>query len=344
MDKITKTLDENELEIKSIDEKKRIIWHKITKEVADRMGDIVRIDGMDLKRFKKKPGVLYGHNYAGLDPIPVIARNVGFKQEGKALYAGTQFLPTTETEPSQKLRDLINDNWMLHKMKLMGWSVGFIPKAKEEIEQDGKLVGYDYKESELLEYSSVIIPAHQDAINDAIEKGLISKGIVSSLSKEEKLPGEIAEDQLISMDIGKTAEDFEEELITKPSKDNHVCQINNGEYTAYRSEKRSHKGKPYTVRFGKRKSDDKMEEYEYFYPVEHWSESEAKSHCKNNKGKFEAATGKECEDCGPLRIELAEPEEQGLSPDLIKMLSEKIDSIVSRRKKLKEYLENLKRR
>jgi len=101
-------------------------------------------------------------------------------------------------------------------------------------------------------------------------------------------------------------------LETKPSKDNHVCRINSGDYSTFRSEKREHDGKPYTVRFGKKKADGKMEEYEYFYPVGSWSASEAKAHCKNHKGTFEPASGKEaltitCTSCGES-IKL-EPEE-----------------------------------
>ena len=76
---------------------------------------------------------------------------------------------------------------------------------------------------------------------------------------------------------------------SKPSKENHICRINNGDYSRFRSSKRTHNGKPYTIRYGIKKSDGKAEEYEYFYPVEHWTVSEAKSHCKDHDGKFEAA-------------------------------------------------------
>jgi hypothetical protein len=210
MKKITQSLDTSDLEIKSIDEKKRIIWHKISKEVTDRMGDIVRIDGINIKSFKKKPAVLYGHNYHGMNPLPVIGRNIGFKKEGKSLYAGTQFLPTADDEPSQAMKDLINDNWILHKMKLLGWSIGFIPKVTEKIEKDEKFMGYDFKESELLEYSSVIIPAHQDAVNDALQKGLISKEVAKSWPEKKGGDiGELTEEMLTEADIGKTQEEIE---------------------------------------------------------------------------------------------------------------------------------------
>jgi len=202
MDKITKTLESTE--IKSIDEETRTIWHKISVENKDLMGDIVRIDGIDTSKFKKKPGVIYGHRYSGIDPVPVIAENVGFKKEGKALYAGTKFLETDGL--SQKLKDLVNDLWILNKKKLMGWSIGFQPIETEELKnKEGESEGgMDFKKSLLLEYSNVIIPANQDAINDAIEEGVVSKGLKTSLKDIQD------EDEVMDKEIGEIGTDDDE--------------------------------------------------------------------------------------------------------------------------------------
>ena len=174
--KLIRRLDVGDLEIKSIDEKTRTIWHPITREVTDRMGDIVRLEGADLEDFKRKPAVLYGHDYRSMSPIPVIAKNVGFERDGDKLYAGTEFLGTDGL--SAPLADLVNDNWILHSLKLLGWSIGFIPMKWDEMKENGKLQGYDIKAWKLLEYSSVIIPAHQDAVNDALKGGRISGAVV----------------------------------------------------------------------------------------------------------------------------------------------------------------------
>ncbi|MCJ7611939.1 MAG: hypothetical protein MUP19_06725, partial [Candidatus Aminicenantes bacterium] len=170
-------------EVRSIDEKTRTIWHKITSEVRDRLGDIVRIDGIDTKDFLRKPAVLYGHDYKSMNPVPVIGKNVGFQVSGRALYAGTRFLNPKEV--SSKLGDLVNDCWLLNKEKLLGWSVGFIPvpgETRDNIE-DGRVVGKDYLKTELLEYSNVIIPANQEAVNDALKRGLVSKALTGYESK-----------------------------------------------------------------------------------------------------------------------------------------------------------------
>ena len=190
-------------EIKEIDEKKRIIWHTITKEVPDRLGDIVRIDGLNLKEFKKKPAVLYGHSYQGINPVPVIAENVGFKKEGKKLYAGTKF-HAEDADISQPLKDLTNDLWFLNSKKLMGWSIGFKALETKDIYKDGKWVGWDFLKSNLLEYSNVVIPAHQDAINDAIQSGLISKSFLERTIDTRSL-GETLKDALDEVSATITA-------------------------------------------------------------------------------------------------------------------------------------------
>lgn len=195
-DKIIKFLVDPE--IKEIDEKKRTITHKISTEKKDRGGDIVRVDGIDTKDYKKNPVVLYSHDYWSKDPLPVIGKNVGFIIEGKKLFAKTQFLNPDEVSP--KLRDLINDLWYLNKNKLMGWSIGFIPTDIEDIkDKEGHWEGYDFKESDLLEYSNVIIPMNQEAVNNAFQKGMVSKECVEGMAcfiEKQELPGDVATKQI----------------------------------------------------------------------------------------------------------------------------------------------------
>lgn len=221
MGKIKKTIENTE--IKSIDEETRTIWHKISVEEKDLMGDIVRIDGIDTANFSKKPGVLYGHQYAGVDPVPVIGENVGFKKEGNALYAGTKFLPTEGL--SQKLKDLINDLWVLNKKKLMGWSIGFQATESELIkDKEGDYAGMDFKKSMLLEYSNVIIPANQGAINDAIKQGEVTKNLKASLAdvNTPENGAELKEDEGEIGEIGEIGAAAKEKEPAKPEKESIV--------------------------------------------------------------------------------------------------------------------------
>jgi HK97 family phage major capsid protein len=184
MKNIFKLLDISGLQIKSIDEATRTIWHPITREVADRYGDIVRIDGADVSEFQRKPAVLYGHDYRSMNPLPVIGENVGFKKEGDILYAGTKFLSVDTPGMSQDLKDLINDNWLLQVKGLIGWSIGFMEIETSQIIENGKFKGYDFKQWKLLEYSSVIIPAHQDAVNNAIKEGKVTEAVRKYFANE----------------------------------------------------------------------------------------------------------------------------------------------------------------
>jgi len=272
--KVFMKLEVDDLEIKSIDDKTRTIWHKITKEVKDRMGDIVRIDGINLKNFKKKPGVLADHNYWGSNPPPVIGEGIGFKKEGKALYAGTKFFDPENDEMSEALRDLSKDHYALQKMKLLGWSIGFMPTKTEMVkDKEGNFQGYDFKESELLEYSSVVIPANQEAITEAFTKGLITKEFAEGIKKKDEPLPEI----LTINDIGKTEDELEVE--PEPEEEPEEEPIPDPE--------------PEPV------EDDDTKEL---------------------------------------------PEQQGLPPDEIKLLSDKIDSVAKKKKELRELLEKLKRR
>jgi hypothetical protein len=302
-------------EARSYDEKTRTIWHRISKEITDRMGDIVRIDGLDLKNFKKKPAVLYGHLYQEVDPLPIIAENIGFDKKGDELWAGTQFLDTKEIS-DPKLKYLINDLWYLNKKKLMGWSIGFVPLDWEALkDKDGKETGWDFKSGELLEYSNVIIPANQAAVNDAIKKGVIHADTI------ERFKPPVADEPRWTPDPGpepepkpepplaveRTEDDYafdlvpiNLDLIAKPYPSEHACRLQDPDkYERFTRGTRKHEGKEYSIIFGWREQDGKevSEEQAYRYKKDVWDADEARAHCKDHEGTFEAATGKECEPC-----------------------------------------------
>jgi hypothetical protein len=302
-------------EARSYDEKTRTIWHKISKEIVDRMGDIVRIDGLDLKNFKKKPAVLYGHLYQGVDPLPIIAENVGFDKKGDELWAGTQFLDTKEIN-DPKLKNLINDLWYLNKKKLMGWSIGFMPLAHEFEElkdEDGNVTGWDFKKGELLEYSNVTIPANQAAVNDAVRKGVIHTETIDRFKSVESEPKwtpdpepEKPKDVVVQVIAGgqgveiTPTEPEPKELVEKPYPNEHACRLEDPDkYDRFTRGTRKHEGKEYSIIFGWREQDGKevSEEQAYRYKKDIWTAAEARAHCKDHSGTFEAASGKECEPC-----------------------------------------------
>jgi hypothetical protein len=85
-----------------------------------------------------------------------------------------------------------------------------------------------------------------------------------------------------------------------PYPNEHSCRLRDPEtLDIVGSSERKHNGKTYRVIYGKPKGEEKAGSVEqaYRYPVETWSESEARNHCKNHGGSFEAAT-KEGESAG----------------------------------------------
>jgi len=77
-----------------------------------------------------------------------------------------------------------------------------------------------------------------------------------------------------------------------PYEESHACSIN-PRLKVLGSQKRTHKGKSYTVRIGRAPGRTKgSSERSYLYDKKVWSESEARAHCKDHDGKFEPATGK----------------------------------------------------
>jgi HK97 family phage prohead protease len=84
-----------------------------------------------------------------------------------------------------------------------------------------------------------------------------------------------------------------------PYENEHACRLREPgdfEKDSFRRTSRKHKGKEYDVIMGKLKGDDSMTEQAYRYKKNKWTASEAKSHCKEHDGKFEAAKDSKSED------------------------------------------------
>ncbi len=80
-----------------------------------------------------------------------------------------------------------------------------------------------------------------------------------------------------------------------PYRTEHSCRlVEPNQVDVVGSEEREHDGKKYRVIFGKPKGGDGSVEQAYRYPVDGWSESEARAHCRAHDGiLFEPATGHE---------------------------------------------------
>lgn len=155
----------------SFDENERSVVSFISTISPDRYGEIVMPEGVDTKNYEKNPVVLLNHT----SPLPV-GKNLWIKKEATGIKAKTQF---ADTAVGNDLMKLYKDGFM------RAFSIGFIPKVIDT-DNEKRIV---HKESELLEYSAVTIPANQDAL-------MLSYKAVQSIELKEILEREVKEIQI----------------------------------------------------------------------------------------------------------------------------------------------------
>jgi HK97 family phage prohead protease len=142
---------------KSFSDKDMTMTHYISTVTPDRFGDIVNPFGMDADNYRKNPIVLFGHSHNARGNI--IGKNITLLPDDFGVKAITKFADT----PAGKDLYILNKEGYLN-----AWSIGFIPKKTKTQNttinnQPGTYNIID--EWELLEYSSVAIPANPDALN-----------------------------------------------------------------------------------------------------------------------------------------------------------------------------------
>lgn len=184
-----------------------------SEEVADRDGDVISIDGWDLKNFKANPVLMWLHMMDG-HMLPIgKANNIGVKTVNgkKKLLFEPDFHEITEMGKTVKR--------MFEEGYLRTFSVGFQPKEWTKLSNDGEFPPrYKYTKQELVEISAVPIPALPTAtiIDDASKKGFdmtVVKSLMKSFeksqevkedSKEEDIKTEAIEEKSIEVKQGRT--------------------------------------------------------------------------------------------------------------------------------------------
>lgn len=128
-------------------------------EVEDRQQDIVRLDHLDTRNFLVNPVVLRDHRH---DQVigSVTQMSVQARAGIKALMATVQFVPEGTSQHADEAVAEIRSG------ARRGISIGFIPKVAEP-RAGGK--GLEFKESELLEISSVAVPACPTALVETVK-------------------------------------------------------------------------------------------------------------------------------------------------------------------------------
>ena len=126
-----------------------------SEESKDRMSDVIRVGGWELKNFRKNPVMLFGHNHN----LPVIGRVGRVEISGKQLLASK-----SQFDMEDPFAATISGKYERGFMRAV--SVGFRPLDFAFMGDDSG--GVDFKSQELLEVSTVGVPAHPAALRKAL--------------------------------------------------------------------------------------------------------------------------------------------------------------------------------
>ena len=151
-------------------------------ETKDRMGDIIRVDGWNIKQFKKNPVFMWAHRY---DEPPIgRANKVWIDKEGKKLMFHIEFAPPETYEFADTIYKLYKGGF------LHATSVGFMPLDWEGKDDEHSLPAWEgniFTKQELLELSGAPVPTNPDALVSARDQGLITVKEFDAFHKEMEL-------------------------------------------------------------------------------------------------------------------------------------------------------------
>lgn len=169
-------------EIKEYDDKEMTLTATISTGATDRMRESLDPNGVDLGNYRKNPVVLWAHDYS----MPPIGKAVWAKKTDGGIISKVKFYNSDKAigEFSQEIYKMYKDGF------LNAFSVGFIPKetewAKEEDLKNEKKPRLTYKRWEMLEYSAVPVPANPEALQLAMQKGIIKSPLWKDLLEVKK--------------------------------------------------------------------------------------------------------------------------------------------------------------
>lgn len=164
-----------------VSKQERTIISRISCVDKDRDGESLLPEGVKLENYRKNPIVCWGHSYR--EPQTIVGKNLWIKKDDKGLIAKTVF---AKNEFADQVFKAYTEDLAGTGPLLKGWSVGFIPLKWEEPDTKGKEDAPKkiFTSWEMLEYSTVPIPASPDSLSLAYKKGLISERLKKDLEIE----------------------------------------------------------------------------------------------------------------------------------------------------------------
>ena len=156
----------------------------ITTHAIDRDQDVVIPSGMNSKEYEANPVLLYSH-----DPNKPIGKMVTMRRGESSIDADFVLAPRPDTHEGEWLPDTVGALMKFGALK--GVSIGYMPldggvrrASKEDATKYGTGVKQVYSKWKLLEVSVVSIPSNQEALINAVSKGIVSTASLKALGCE----------------------------------------------------------------------------------------------------------------------------------------------------------------
>jgi hypothetical protein len=153
--------------VRSVDAAKRTITVVASDETRDRYGDVIRQAHWDTKNYEANPVVLFSHRASEM----AVGKTISLARETSPVPALVAVIEFAEHPLAKQLADLYAGRYM------NAVSVGFRATAEpgrllnDKGEWDG---GVEFLGQELLEISTVNLPANPSCVQRAVDQGLIS--------------------------------------------------------------------------------------------------------------------------------------------------------------------------
>jgi uncharacterized protein len=183
-----------ESEVKFSDDNKRVLVVRISTVNPDRSKDTVQPSGMVYENFLKNPVVLFAHKY---DTKP-IAKCTSLRVSKDVVEATVEFLPEGVYQEADIIYEMYKGGF------LNAWSIGFMALDYE----DNDFGGYNFKQWELFEFSSVPVPDNPEALTIIRSKGLnVEDFIEKKDAPVEEAKPEVPAEQVKEVEQTLTLED-----------------------------------------------------------------------------------------------------------------------------------------
>lgn len=158
----------------TVEAKSSGIVAKITTDSVDRDGEVLIPQGMNSQDFEKNPVLFYNHEYD--QPV---GRVTNLKRTDGAVYGNLSFAQRPDGYQGDFFPEFVEA--LVRQGIIKGVSVGFVPEGggaraatKADRAKFGGQIKRVFNKWKLLEVSIAPLPANQDALIEAVEKGLVT--------------------------------------------------------------------------------------------------------------------------------------------------------------------------